>query len=211
MGAADVRLTDYGTVLATIPGTADGPTGDRLSGPCRYRAAVQRDRGEAAGDPRLQRRRDQLSRRSPLTLSPDVSPYLAEKLGHDIVTASGTTLLGADDKAGVAVIMTAARHLLAKNPAFRMAPSVLPSPRMRRSAAASIRACPPIWAPISPIRSMAARWARSNMKASRPMARWSRIKGVSIHPGLAKGKMVNAIHLAAKIIATLPQATMLPK
>ena len=37
------------------------------------------------------------------------------------------------------------------------------------------------------------------------------IKGVSIHPGLAKGKMVNAIHLAAKIIAALPQHTMLPE
>ena len=37
------------------------------------------------------------------------------------------------------------------------------------------------------------------------------VKGVSIHPGLAKGKLVNAAHLAAKIIATLPQATMTPE
>jgi tripeptide aminopeptidase len=37
------------------------------------------------------------------------------------------------------------------------------------------------------------------------------IKGVSIHPGLARGKMVNAIHLAAKIVAALPQHTMLPE
>jgi tripeptide aminopeptidase len=37
------------------------------------------------------------------------------------------------------------------------------------------------------------------------------VKGVSIHPGLAKEKMVNAIHLAAKIVATLPQATMTPE
>jgi tripeptide aminopeptidase len=51
---------------------------------------------------------------------PDLSPEAlalsgATKLGHDIVTASGTTLLGADDKAGIAVIMTAAR-LIAGNP-----------------------------------------------------------------------------------------------
>ena len=48
-----------------------------------------------------------------LVLSPHEFPYLAEKQGNDIITASGTTLLGADDKAGVAIIMTAARHLLA--------------------------------------------------------------------------------------------------
>ena len=48
-------------------------------------------------------------------LSPQALPYLAQKVGDDIVTASGTTLLGADDKAGVAIIMAAARHLL-QNP-----------------------------------------------------------------------------------------------
>src|SRR4051794_39139406 len=41
------------------------------------------------------------------------TPYLADCLGHDIVTASGTTLLGADNKSGVAEIMTAAEYLLA--------------------------------------------------------------------------------------------------
>jgi tripeptide aminopeptidase len=46
-------------------------------------------------------------------LSPQQSPYLANKIGDDIVTASGTTLLGADDKAGVAIVMAMARHLLA--------------------------------------------------------------------------------------------------
>jgi Na+/H+-translocating membrane pyrophosphatase len=39
-------------------------------------------------------------------------PYLGQRLGDDIVTASGTTLLGADDKAGVAIVMAVARHLL---------------------------------------------------------------------------------------------------
>ena len=42
-------------------------------------------------------------------------PYLATKVGEDIVTASGKTLLGADDKAGVAIIMAMARHLLANS------------------------------------------------------------------------------------------------
>ncbi len=47
-----------------------------------------------------------------IVLSPEQFPYLATKVGEDIITASGTTLLGADDKAGVAIIMTVARHLL---------------------------------------------------------------------------------------------------
>ena len=49
-----------------------------------------------------------------LVLSPEVSPYLADRVGDDIITASGATLLGADDKAGVAILMTLARHLLAR-------------------------------------------------------------------------------------------------
>src|SRR5262249_58862882 len=46
-------------------------------------------------------------------LDPDDMPVLASKIGHDIVTSSGDTLLGADDKAGVAEIMTAIAHLAA--------------------------------------------------------------------------------------------------
>ena len=49
-------------------------------------------------------------------LSPKALPYLAQKVGDDIVTASGKTLLGADDKAGIAIIMAAARHLLQTRP-----------------------------------------------------------------------------------------------
>jgi tripeptide aminopeptidase len=48
-----------------------------------------------------------------VSLSPEVPPYLGRKIGDDIVAASGATLLGADDKAGVAIVMTAARPLLA--------------------------------------------------------------------------------------------------
>src|SRR5690606_14141972 len=45
-------------------------------------------------------------------LSKDQHPYLNDRIGDDIITASGTTLLGADDKAGVAVIMDAAQYLM---------------------------------------------------------------------------------------------------
>ena len=48
-----------------------------------------------------------------LLLLPELCPALGEKLGHDPVTASGGALLGADDKAGIAILMTLAHHLLA--------------------------------------------------------------------------------------------------
>ena len=49
-----------------------------------------------------------------LILSPKEFSYLSEKIGHDIITASGKTLLGADDKAGIAIIMTAVNFLISK-------------------------------------------------------------------------------------------------
>ena len=110
IGAEDVQLTDYGVVLATIPGNADGPTVGLLA---HVDTAPQFN---ATGvKPRVVRRYNGGDITFPdapgLVLSPEEYPYLAEKVGQDIVTASGTTLLGADDKAGVAIIMTAARHL----------------------------------------------------------------------------------------------------
>ena len=65
---------------------------------------------------------------------PAEHPYLASKVGDDLITASGTTLLGADDKAGVSIIMTMARHLLADRTS-RTDRSASPLPPTRKSAA----------------------------------------------------------------------------
>ncbi len=54
-----------------------------------------------------------LSEQPPVVILADETPYLATQIGNDIVTSSGDTLLGADDKAGVAIVMTMAKHLLA--------------------------------------------------------------------------------------------------
>ena len=104
IGAADVTLTPYGTVIATIPGTAPGPTVALLA---HVDTAPQFN---AAGvKPRVIRGYNGGAISFPdnpaLTLSPDQNPYLATKQGHDIITASGLTLLGADDKAGVAILI----------------------------------------------------------------------------------------------------------
>ena len=113
IGAQDVRLTDYGAVLATIPATVDNDapviallahvdTSPAYSG-ANVKPLVHRN--YQGGDIPLPDDPEQV-------LTYENSPYLKERIGDDIVTASGTTLLGADDKAGVAIVMAAARHLL---------------------------------------------------------------------------------------------------
>lgn len=209
IGAQDVRLTDYGTVLATIPGTAPGPTIGLLA---HVDTAPQ---FKATGvKPRVVRGYNGGDITFPddpaLVLSPADYPYLAQKQGHDIVTASGTTLLGADDKAGVAIIMTAARQLL-ENPDIPHGPvriAFTPDEEIGRGVNEALP------------RDLGADFAYTfdggklgeiEFETFSADAAEITVTGVSIHPGFAKGKMVNAIHLASKIIQTLPQATMTPE
>ncbi|ADO42911.1 peptidase T [Ketogulonicigenium vulgare] len=209
IGASDVQLTDYGTVLATIPGNTDAPTIGLLAhvdtAPQFNAVGVKPRvlRGYNGGDITYPDNAD-------LVLSPKEYPYLAEKVGDDIITASGTTLLGADDKAGVAIIMTAARHLLT-NPGVKHGPiriAFTPDEEIGRGVDARLPA------------DLAADFAYTfdggaigeiEYESFSADAAEIIVKGVSIHPGLAKDKLVNAIHLASKIIATLPQAVMTPE
>lgn len=144
-----------------------------------------------------------------LKLSPDNSPYLGQKQGEDIITASGLTLLGGDDKAGVAIAMTAARHLL-NNPEIEHGPIRLaftPDEEIGRGVDARLPA------------DMAADFAFTfdggkpgeiEFETFSADGAVIKVVGVSAHPGFAKGKMVNALHLASKIVMMLPQTTMTP-
>ena len=188
IGAEDVRLTDYGTVLATIPGAAGAPTIAFLAhvdtAPQFHASGVK---------PRVHRAYDGGSIGFPdaqdLVLSPEQSPYLAERAGDDIVTTDGTTLLGADDKAGVAVIMEAARTS---------------SPRTRASRTARSASCftcdeeigrgvlhlelPKDSAPTSPTRSTAPARGEIEDETFSADAATVTITGVNIHPSMAKGR-----------------------
>src|SRR4051812_36673623 len=113
IGAQEVTLTDYGAVLATIPATvtADVPTIAFLA----HVDTSQAFNGQGI-TPVVHRNYDGSDLVLPddagTVLSPQQWPYLAGKAGEDIITAGGTTILGADDKAGVAIIMAMAGHLL---------------------------------------------------------------------------------------------------
>ena len=211
IGAAEVRLTDYGVVLATIPATVGHKT--PVMG---WLAHVDTAPGFAAEGvkPRVIPAWDGSPISFPdaadLVLSPAESPYLAQCVGHDLITASGTTLLGADDKAGVAIIMAAAGHLLA-NPQIlhgKIRIAFTPDEEIGRGVDARLPA--DLGADFAFTLDGADRGEVVHETFSADAA-VVRVTGVSIHPGQAKGKLVNALHLAARIIATLPQATQTPE
>ena len=210
IGAQEITLTSYGTVLATLPSTvgSDAPTLALLAhvdtAPQFNATGVKPlvHKSYNGGDISFPDAPE-------LTLSPVQSPYLATKQGHDIVTASGTTLLGADDKAGVAIIMTAARHLLAnpeiKHGKIRLA--FTPDEEIGRGVHPDLP------------RELAADFAYTfdggevgNIEYESFSADGAKVHvtGVSIHPGTAKDTLVNALHLAAKVLMTLPQTTLTP-
>jgi tripeptide aminopeptidase len=209
IGAADVQLTPYGTVLATIPGTVPGPIIGLLA---HIDTAPQFN---ATGvKPRVIRGYNGGTISFPdnptLTLTPEHNPYLGTKQGHDIITASGLTLLGADDKAGVAILMTAARHLLANpeipHPTLRLA--FTPDEEIGRGVHSNLPADLKADFAYTFDGGAVGEIEYESFSADGAVVT---IKGVSIHPGLAKDKLVNAIHLAAKIIQTLPHATLTPE
>jgi tripeptide aminopeptidase len=143
-------------------------------------------------------------------LSPKDFPYLSAKVGEDIVTASGTTLLGADDKAGIAIIMTAARHLLQNpdlpRPTIRIA--FTPDEEIGRGVDERLPKDLGVDFAYTFDGGDAGEVVYETFSADFAVVT---VTGVSIHPGEATGKLVNAIHLASRIVDTLPQATMTPE
>ncbi len=210
IGASDVRMTEYGAVLATIPATAErAPTIGFLAhvdtapqfNASGVKPVVHRNYNGGAIS---------FSDAPGLTLSPEAAPYLGTKSGHDIITASGTTLLGADDKAGVAVIMSAARHLLA-NPAIPHGTiRIAFTPDEEIGAGVDERLPADLGADFAYTFDGGAVGEIEYESFSADGATVT-VTGVSIHPGTAKDKMVNALHLGAKIIQTLPHVTMTPE
>ena len=211
IGVQDVRLTGYGAVIGTIPATVathvptiaflahvDTAPGFNATGvkPIVHRAY-------AGGD-------IVLPDNAHAVLSPKDSPYLASKIGDDIVTASGTTLLGGDDKAGIAIIMVMARHLL-ENPEIAHGPIRIcftPDEEIGRGVHANLPG--DLQADFAYTLDGADLGAIVYETFSADKAT-VKIEGVSIHPGNAKDKLINAVHLAAKIVDTLPHVTLTPE
>ena len=211
MGAEQVEIAAYGAVFATVPATTEASvhtlgllahvdTAPQFSG-TNIKPIVHRNYG--GEDIVLP---DDPSR----VLSVKELPYLGQRLGDDIVTASGTTLLGADDKAGVAIVMAVARHLLS-NPHIPHGPiriGFTTDEEIGRGVPA--RLPDDLKADVAYTLDGAHRGEIVYETFSADVAKVV-VKGVAIHPGWAKDKLVNAAHLAAKIVDSLPHATLTPE
>jgi tripeptide aminopeptidase len=211
LGAHDVTLTPYGAVLATIPST-----GSTTSPTVAFLAHVDTATGfSGAGVKPIVHHHYSgndivLPDDTSAVISPKDSAYLATKTGDDIVTASGTTLLGADDKAGVAILMTMTRHLL-ETPDIAHGPIRIcftPDEEIGRGVHTDLPADLKADVAYTLDGSQLGEVVYETFSADKATVV---IQGVSTHPGQAKDKLVNALHLAAKIVDTLPHVTLTPE
>lgn len=135
---------------------------------------------------------------------------LAEQIGNDIITASGTTLLGADDKAGVAEIMEATKILL-QNPHIKHGDiKILFTPDEEIGRGVDFVNLERVGAKFAYTMDGEKAGTIEDETFSADAATLT-IHGVSVHPGFAKGKMQSAIKIAAKIIEALPKDRLSPE
>jgi tripeptide aminopeptidase len=212
LGAADVQMDRYGYVTATVPATSMKPqvptigfiahvdTSPEMSGagvkPLVHRAYDGRDI-VLPDDPSAVLRTAEI-------------PALSARIGDDIVTASGTTLLGADNKAGVAEIMTAVERLIRdpEIPHGVVRVAFTPDEEVGRGTK------------YFDVASFGAKYAYTMDGGVRGDLEWESFSadamtltfvGFNTHPGYAKGRLINAIKVAAAFIAALPAEGLSPE
>jgi tripeptide aminopeptidase len=212
LGASDAGMDEHGYVMATIP-----PTTTRKNVPVFGVIAHVDTSPEMSGAgvvPIVHQRYD--GRDLVLPDDPDAvlraadSPYLGECIGHDIVTASGTTLLGADNKSGVAEIMTAAEYLLAHPEIPHGAIRIAFTPDEEVGQGTKHFDVARFGAACAYTMDGGAR-GELEYESFSADAMSITFRGFNTHPGFAKGRMVNAIKLAARFIDRLPADRLSPE
>jgi tripeptide aminopeptidase len=212
MGVADATIDEYGYVMATIPATstrAATPTVGFIA-----HVDTSPEMSGASVEPIVHRDYDGrdlvLPDEPSAILRASEIPALAEQIGHDIVTASGRTLLGADNKAGVAEIMTAAAYLTAhpEIPHGRVRIAFTPDEEIGRGT------------DHFDVARFGADFAYTMDGGSRGEIESESFSadsmtvtffGFNTHPGYARGRMVNAIKVAADFLASLPAGRLSPE
>jgi tripeptide aminopeptidase len=145
-----------------------------------------------------------------IKLDPEKHPYLKEKIGDDIITASGLTLLGSDDKSGVAIIMDMATQLV-NNPDIKHGEIRLLFTTDEEIGKGVAKVDLDLLdADFGYTLDGAELGTMENENFSANGATL-KIKGVSAHPCCAKGIMENAIKIAGEVISTLPNDRLSPE
>ena len=212
MGITDAEMNEFGYVYATIPANTDKKNVPTLC----FCAHVDTAPDASGTDVKpivhanYQGQDIVLPDDTTQVISVANYPYLKDKIGHDIVTASGLTLLGSDDKSGVAEIMDATFQLL-NTPSLKHGKI-----RLLFTTDEEIgRGVDNV-----DLKKLGADYAYTldggnigdieNETFSADGATIT-IQGVASHPGYAKGKMENAIKIAADIVAALPKHRLTPE
>ncbi len=137
-------------------------------------------------------------------------PYLLQKIGEDLVTASGTTLLGADDKAGVAVIMDMARFFCTNPELPHGVIKILFTPDEEIGRGVDKADLVRLGADFGYTLDAGERGSFEDETFSADGVTID-FFGISTHPGSAKNKMVNAVKVAADFIDALPKDELSPE
>jgi tripeptide aminopeptidase len=205
IGLTDAHIDEHGCVYATIPSNADRPvpvicfcshmdTAPDFTGTNVKPQTVHNYRG---GDIELPANPQRIIRLGD-------NPALLDQIGNDIITTDGTTLLGADDKAGIAEIMTAAQFLV-DNPDIRHgAIKLLFTPDEEIGRGVDKVDLQKLGAEFGYTVDGETAGTIEDETFSADGVKIT-IHGVAIHPGFAKGKMENAIKIAGAIIDRLPR------
>ena len=210
LGAGDVTVDEHGYVTATVPATSTHvPTIGFIA-----HVDTSPEMPGAGVRPIVHRRYDGTDIALPddgsVVLRAAEIPALAERIGDDIVTASGTTLLGADNKAGVAEIVTAVEYLLAHPhiPHGDIRIAFTPDEEVGRGT---------LHFDVAAFRAQYAYTVDGGSRGELEYESFSAdavtvtFHGFNTHPGYAKGRMLNAIKAAAAFIDLLPPDTMSPE
>ena len=211
MGWTDVAMDEWGYVICTIPSNVQHPVPVVCF--CSHVDTAPDCSGKDVQPllhPSYDGRDIVLPNNPAQVISVDNHPYLKSKIGDDIITASGNTLLGADNKAGIAVIMELANYLQ-QDPAIPHGEIKLlftPDEEVGRGVE---------HLDIKKLGADVAYTLDGGELGSLESETFSadglemEIHGVIAHPGSAKGKLINAIKLAAEVIDKLPKSEMAPE
>lgn len=211
LGASEVEMDEWGYVFATIPSNS----GEDLPTIC---FCAHMDTAPDCSGTNVKPIVHRNYNGSPITLPDDTTqvitteqhPYLKEKIGDDLITASGLTLLGADDKAGIAIIMDLAQYLLKHPEVKRPKIRILFTPDEEVGRGVDHLDMQKLNADFGYTLDGGTLGSLEDESFSADAVTVI-IEGKSAHPGYAKGKMVNALKVAAEFVSKLPKDSWSPE
>jgi tripeptide aminopeptidase len=211
LGLSDAELDEHGYVYATLPSNVD----HEVPVICWCAHVDTSPDCTGAGvkpliHPNYQGQDIVLPDDPTQVIRPSEHPYLLERIGDDLITASGTTLLGADDKAGVAAIMHAVEHLV-NNPSLKHGKiRILFTPDEEIGRGVDKVNIEKLGADYGYTLDAGERGCYEEETFSADGAK-VHFYGISAHPGYAKDKLVNALKVAGDFLGRLPRTEWSPE